>query len=42
MAGSQLACPFRRRFSLWYVEKVMLVLCDAAMMVSLVIKYGVI
>lgn len=23
-AGGQLACPFRRRFSLWYVDKVML------------------
>lgn len=32
-AGSQLACPFRRRFSQWYVEKVMLVLSDAAMLV---------
>lgn len=41
-AGSQLARPFRRRFSQWYVEKVMLVLCDAAAMVPLVIKYGVI
>lgn len=39
-AGSQLACPFRRRFSQWYVEKVMLVLCDTATMVPL-IKYGV-
>lgn len=42
MAGCQLACPFRRRFSQWYVEKVMLVLFDAAVMVPLVIKYGVI
>lgn len=41
-AGSQLACPFRGRFSQWYVEKVMLVLCDAAMMMPLVINYGVI
>lgn len=29
-AGSQLACPFRRRFSQWYVEKGMLVHCGAA------------
>lgn len=34
-AGSQLACPFRRKFSQWYVEKVMLVLCNAASMVPL-------
>lgn len=41
-AGGLLACPSRRRFSQWYVEKVMLVLCDAAVMVPLVIKCGVI
>ncbi len=29
-AGSQLARPFRERFSQWYVKKVMLVLCDTA------------
>lgn len=39
-AGSQLACPFRRRFSQWYVVKVMLLLCDAAM-AALLIKTGV-
>lgn len=40
-AGGQLACPFRRRFSLWYVEEVMLVVSDAAIAVPLVIKDGV-
>lgn len=39
-AGGQLACPLRRRFSLWYVEKVMLVLL--VVMVPLVIKCAVI
>lgn len=28
--GGQLACPFRRRFSLWYVENVVLILFHAA------------
>lgn len=41
-AGSQLACPFREKFSLWYVEKAMLIFFDTVRMVPLVIKSGVI
>lgn len=41
-AGSQLACPFREKFSLWYVEKVMLMFFDTVGLVPLVIKPGVI
>lgn len=41
-AGSRSACPFRGRFSLWYVEKVMLVLSDTATKVPLVITRWVV
>lgn len=41
-AGGHLACPLRRRFSLWYVEKVILVLFDTATMAPLLIRADVI